>query len=134
MYDNWHFLNNKNADTLADFFLLFRKKIKNFHEKWAIRHFFVCLISREKNIIQGISPKSGPNAYFLSVLIVRRKIFSTFFLNYEPNAIFLYSLIVEAKKISAKSGPFGSKLYALRIERKSRQKWTRLCFPTGKLT
>ena len=60
--------------------------------------FFDCFISREKNIIQGISPKSGPNAYFLSVLIVKKKIFSTFFLNYEPNAIFLYSLIVVAKK------------------------------------
>ena len=60
--------------------------------------FFDCFISREKNIIQGISPKSGPDAYFLSVLIVRRKIFSTFFQNYEPFAIFLYSLIVERQK------------------------------------
>ena len=58
---------------------------------------FLTVLLVEKNI-QGISPKSGRNAYFLSVLIVRRKIFSTFFLNYEPNAIFLYSLIVERQK------------------------------------
>ena len=65
--------------------------------------FLTVLLVEKKNIIQGISPKSGPNAYFLSVLIVKRKIFSTFFLNYEPNAIFLYSLIVEAKKYPQKA-------------------------------
>ena len=60
--------------------------------------FLTVLLVEKKNIIHGISPKSGSNAYFLSVLLVKRKIFSTFFLNYETNAIFLYSLIVETKK------------------------------------
>ena len=74
---------------------------------------FLTVLLVEKNI-QGISPKSGRNAYFLSVLIVRRKIFSTFFLNYEPNAIFLYSLIVGAKKFAA-SGPFTLEVFNLMV-------------------
>jgi hypothetical protein len=60
--------------------------------------FLTVLLVEKKNMIQEISLKSGPNAYFLSVLIVKRKIFLTFFQNYEPNAFFLYSLIVERQK------------------------------------
>ena len=82
------------------------KNKKTFMKNEPFAIFLTVLLEEKENIIRGISPKSRPNAYFLSVLIVRRKIFSTFFLNYEPNAIFLYSLIVEAKKYPQKADHF----------------------------